>query len=208
MEEDSTADMQFARRTPGRFSVGDGSAGTGKRERLTASPRGPAPRDPGIPAACVPEALGRGRTFTSSYRTAGEEPGPYPRKVRISKAEAYSSVFTKSATPLASSAETPLKAFWCGGFLASWPSVSVSRSGTCSAVRLVPFSAGPTWPCSIRAVTTGALGFVARCSVLPEHRRSQRPGKSEENRQNEHVAEWPESPFRPELAKLDSRERF
>jgi len=30
MEEDSTADMQFARRTPGRFLVGDGSAGTEK----------------------------------------------------------------------------------------------------------------------------------------------------------------------------------
>jgi hypothetical protein len=45
---------------------------------------------------------------------------------------------------------------------------------------------------------------MACCSVLPEHRRSQRPGKSEQKRQNEHVAEWSESPFRTELAKLDS----
>jgi hypothetical protein len=63
MEADSTADMQFVRRTPGRFSVEDGSAGTEKRERLTASPRRLAPRDPGIPAPCLAAARAAGQNF-------------------------------------------------------------------------------------------------------------------------------------------------
>ncbi len=127
MEEDSTADMQFARRTPGRFSAGDGSAGTEKRERLTASPRRLAPRDPGSPAPCAAEVRAGAELSPLPRGRPARSRDPIPRSVRISNAEAYSSVFTKSASALASSAETPLKAFLCGGFLESLP--LVSRSG-------------------------------------------------------------------------------
>lgn len=56
----------------------------------------------------------------------------------------YFSVFTYSATALASSAESPAIAFLCGAFFASWP--LVSRSVICSVLRLMPFTAGPIFP--------------------------------------------------------------
>lgn len=53
----------------------------------------------------------------------------------------------------------------------------------------------PGRPLSFGAVTTDALGFIGRCSVLGERRRSPRRGKSEERKQSEHVVELHEGPL-------------
>src|SRR5580704_4975392 len=74
---------------------------------------------------------------------AGTSAGSRPADAGM-PGRAYFSVFTKSATALASSAERPLKGLLCGAFLALLPLVSMSTIW--SAGTLVPLSEGPILP--------------------------------------------------------------
>jgi hypothetical protein len=125
------------RRFDGRYAVRSENTWTvlcwrwERRNRKAGAPDGlPAQAcasGPGHPCLLASLKRGPGQNFHVFVGDGLRGAWTLSRSARISNAEAYSSVFTKSASALASSAETRLKAFLCSGFLESLP--LLSRSG-------------------------------------------------------------------------------